>query len=268
MFNSNMLEGETVLVTGSSQGIGFGVAEACSRHGAQVVLTSQHPRAKLSSEALAVLTRPGTHYVECDVMKDGEIARLLAEAWKQFGTVSVLINNVGTYKEPPFGKIMKAHFDAIMGLNLWVAVDASQQFVKRRKAEGRGGRILFSGSLNGTRSEPDHALYDSSKGGVGALARQIAVEQGPHGFTTAVIAPGLIETPLTDMGLSSDPPARRAIQEQIPVRKIGTVKDVAEIYAFYASKYAAYMTGVSTPVDGGLDAQQMPVRPIAEAERH
>jgi glucose 1-dehydrogenase len=267
MFKSNMLEGETVLVTGSSQGIGVGVAEACSRHGAQVVLTSQHPRAKLSSEALVVLTRPGTHYVECDVMKDGEIARLLAEAWKQFGTVSVLINNVGTYKEPPFGKITRADFDMINGLNAWVPLEASQQFVERRKKEGRGGRIVFSGSLNGTRSEPDHVLYDGSKGNVGALARQIAVEQGRFGFTTAVVAPGLIETPLTDMGLRSDPAGRKAIEDQIPVGRIGTVADVAEIYAFFASRYAAYMTGVSVPVDGGLDAQQMPVRPIAEAER-
>ena len=100
-----------------------------------------------------------------------------------------------------------------------------------------------------------------------ALTRQLAIELAPFGFTTVAIAPGLVETPLTDMGLRSDPVARRAIEGQIPIGKIATVEEVAEWYAFLASDAAAYATGTIITVDGGLDAQQMPTRPITEFER-
>ena len=121
--------------------------------------------------------------------------------------------------------------------------------------------------VNGSRSEPQHTLYDASKGAVNALTRQLAVELAPLGFTTAAIAPGLVETPLTDFGLKSDPAGRRAVVEQIPVRRISTVDDIAPWYVFLASDAAAYATGTVVTVDGGLDAQQMAIRPIAKHER-
>src|SRR5213076_3126040 len=106
----------------------------------------------------------------------------------------------------------------------------------RQGAESpRGGRIQLITSLNATRSEPSHTLYDASKGAVNALTRQLAVELAPLGFTTAAVAPGLVETPLTDFGLKSSPAERRAVIEQIPVRRIATVEDVAHWYVFLAS---------------------------------
>jgi glucose 1-dehydrogenase len=102
---------------------------------------------------------------------------------------------------------------------------------------------------------------------VNALTRQLAIELAPHGFTTIAIAPGLVETPLTDMGLRSDPAARQAIEEQIPIRKIATVEDLAMWFVFLASDSASYATGTIVNVDGGLDAQQMAMRPITEGER-
>jgi glucose 1-dehydrogenase len=140
--------------------------------------------------------------------------------------------------------------------------------VRRAVAARRGGRILFSSSLNGSRSEPLHTLYDSSKGAVNALCRQLAVELAPHGFTTAAVAPGLVETPLTDFGLKSSPIEREAVTAQIPVRRISTVEDVAWWYVFLASDRASYSTGCIFTVDGGLDAQQMTIRPVTAAEQH
>ena len=87
-------------------------------------------------------------------------------------------------------------------------------------------------------------------------------------LVTAAVAPGLIETPLTDFGLRSDPTGRRTVEDQIPLRRIGTVEDVAGWYVFLASDAARYATGIVVPVDGGLDAQQMPARPITARERH
>src|SRR5213078_2456822 len=103
----------------------------------------------------------------------------------------------------------------------------AREVVRRAVAERRGGRILFTTSLNGTRSEPRHTLYDASKGAVNALTRQLAVELAPLGFTTAAIAPGLVETPLTDFGLRSSPTERQQVIRQIPLRKIASVDDVA-----------------------------------------
>ena len=121
--------------------------------------------------------------------------------------------------------------------------------------------------VDDARSEPLHTLYDASKGAVNALTRQLAVELAPLGFTTAAVAPGFVETPLTDFGLQSDPAARKAVLEQIPLRRMGSVDDVAGWYVFLASDQAAYATGTIVTVDGGLDVQQMALRPITQQER-
>ena len=262
-----MLENKTSLITGSSQGIGLGIARDFATHGAKVVLTSEHSRSKLSEEAEEVLRLNGTHYLQADLSRDGEAERLVGEAWEKLKTIDVLVNNLGTFREPSFLNLTRGDFDRLMHINVWSAIAVTQAFVRRRIEERRGGRILFTTSLNGTRSEPDHMLYDASKGAINALTRQLAIELAPRGFTTAAVAPGLVETPLTDFGLRSDPEARQAIINQIPVRRIATVADVTRWYAFLASDAASYATGIIIPVDGGLDAQQMATRPTTEKER-
>ena len=184
------------------------------------------------------------------------------------GSIDVLVNNVGTYREPPLLELTKRDFDFIFHLNVWVAIALTREVVRRASAVKRGGRILFTSSLNGSCSEPAHTLYDASKGAINALTRQLAVELAPLGFTTAAVAPGFVETPLTDFGLQSDPAARQSVLEQIPLRRMAGVDDVAGWYVFLASDQAAYTTGtIITGGDGGLDAQQMALRPIIASER-
>ena len=263
------LRGKTALVTGSSQGIGLAVARAMAAAGARVALTSERPRDRLGDDARLVLDQPGASYVgPFDLTRDGEADALVAAAWDELGGIDVLVNNVGTFREPPFLELTKANFDLIFSLNVWSAVAVTQAVVRRAVATGRGGRVLFSTSLNGSRSEPAHTLYDASKGAVNALTRQLAVELAPLGWTTAAVAPGLVETPLTDFGLRSDPAARQAVIDQIPIRRIATVEEVAGWYVFLATDAARYATGIVIPVDGGLDAQQMALRPITEGERN
>lgn len=262
-----MLHGKTALVTGSSQGIGLGVAQAFAASGAKVVVTSEKPLEKCPEVQRLLSDYEHTRYVQADLLADGEPERLVAEAWAAFGGTDVLVNNLGTYKEPALTELTRDHFDFIFRLNVWVPVALAREVVRRAVAAKRGGRILFSTSLNATRSEPLHTLYDASKGAVNALTRQLAVELAPHGFTTAAVAPGLVETPLTDFGLKSNPAEREAVIAQIPLRKIATVEDVAWWYVFLASDRAAYSTGSVFTVDGGLDAQQMAVRPVTNAER-
>lgn len=263
-----LLRGKTALVTGSSRGIGLAVAKAFAENGARVVLNAERPAADFPELTAVLAAFPdSTRYVQADLMRDGEAERLAGEAWAWLGSVDVLVNNVGTFREPAFLELTRHDFDFIFGLNVWAAIATTQAVVKRAVAAKRGGRILFSTSLNATRSEPAHTLYDASKGAVNGLTRQLAIELAPLGFTTAAVAPGLVETPLTDFGLRSDPAARQAILDQIPIRKIATVEEVAGWYVFLASDAASYATGIVIPVDGGLDAQQMAVRPITEGER-
>src|SRR5262249_33054544 len=215
-----MLAGKSALVTGSSQGIGLGVAQAFAASGAKVVVTSEKPLAKCPEVQRLLSDYEHTRYVEADLLKDGEPERLVAGAWGAFHGSDGVVNNLGTYKEPPLTEITREHFDFVFRLNLWVSIAITREVVRRAQAVKRGGRILFSTSLNGTRSEPLHTLYDASKGAVNALCRQLAVELAPHGFTTAAVAPGLVETPLTDFGLKSNPTEREAVIRQIPIRRI------------------------------------------------
>ncbi len=261
------LRGKTALVTGSSQGIGLAVASAFAEAGARVVLTSERPAEECPEVRAVLAAHPGTTYIPADLTREGAAEELVRLAWDALGGIDVLVNNVGTFREPTFLDLSRKDFDFVFTLNVWSAVAVTRAVVRRAVADGRGGRVLFSSSLNGSRSEPGHTLYDASKGAVNALTRQLAVELAPLGFTTAAVAPGLVETPLTDFGLRSDPDARRAVVEQIPLRRIATVEEVAGWYVFLASDAARYATGIVIPLDGGLDAQQMSLRPITANER-
>lgn len=262
-----MLAGKTVLITGSSQGIGLAAGKVCAAAGARVVFTSERPREACVDVDSVLQAFPKSRYITANLLQDGEAERLVDEAWKEMGPIDVLVNNLGTYREPPLLEVKREQFDFIFRLNVWSAIAMTQAFIRRAMAVKRGGRILFSTSLNGSRSEPQHTLYDASKGAVNALTRQLAIELAPLGFTTAAIAPGLVETPLTDFGLKSDPAGRQAVIDQIPIRRIATVDDLAGWYVFLASDAARYSTGSIFNVDGGLDAQQMALRPITEAEK-
>jgi glucose 1-dehydrogenase len=256
-----MLQGKKALVTGSSQGIGMAVADAFAAHGANVVLTSERPRSD-AADIEPTLRRPGTHYIQADLLVDGEAERLVAEAWDRFSGLDVLVNNLGTWREPGFLELTRQQFDFIFHLNVWSAIAVTREVVKRAVAAGRGGRILFTSSINGSRSEPRHTLYDASKGAINALTRQLAIELAPLGWTTAAVAPGMVETPLTDFGFRSNPRARQAMLDQIPIRRMATVEEIAPWYVFLASDQSYYATGSIIAVDGGLDAQQIPNSPV------
>lgn len=263
------LKGKRVLVTGSSQGIGLAIARDMLQAQASVVMHSERVMTDCSYVEQLTLRYPDqAHYVQVDLTKDHAAEKLVGSSWAIMDGIDVLVNNVGTFREPDFLQLKKADFDSIFQLNVWSAIAVTQALVKRAVAAKRGGRILFTTSLNGSRSEPAHTLYDASKGAINALTRQLAIELAPYGFTTAAVAPGLVETPLTDFGLKSDPQARAAILDQIPIRKIATPEEIAGWFTFLASDAASYGTGLIIPVDGGLDAQQMALRPVTEAERH
>lgn len=276
-----ILANKTALITGSSRGIGLGVGRKFVDNGAQVVLTSEQSLEQALAEISGtqtdkqynaevlilrqLLESGNAHYVQADMGNDEEIERLVEEAWKLLGTIEILVNNVGIYKEPAFLEITREDFDRVFGINVWSHIKTTQEFVRRRMAENSGGRILHTTSVNDERSEPGHTLYDPTKAAVSAIVRQLAIELAPNKFTTMGIAAGLHETRITDFGLRSEPRNRELIEGQIPLG-IGSVEDVAYWYPFAASDAARYATGTILRVDGGITPMQIPVRPIAENE--
>lgn len=263
-----MLNAKRCLVTGSSQGIGLAVAKAMLAANACVLLTSERPVDDFPAVHQLLDLHPGrAYYRQANLIDASSTTTLLEAAWHAFGGLDVLVNNAGTFREPSFLELDKSHFDFVFGLNVWSALALTQGFVRRNIEARRSGRILFTTSLNATRSEPEHTLYDSSKSALNGLIRQLAIELAPMGFTTVGLAPGLVETPLTDFGLKSSPAERQLVLDQIPLRCIATVDDLAGWYVFLASDAARYATGTIINVDGGLDAQQMASRPISPAER-
>ena len=231
------------------------------------MLTSQLSLADVPEVQTLLATFANARYIVADLSQADTVQPLVEQSWQAFDGIDILINNLGTFHEPNFLELRRSDFDWLLQLNVWSAIELTQAVVRRNVELKRGGRILFSSSLNGRRSEPGHTLYDASKGAIDALTRQLAIELAPMGFTTAAVAPGLIETGLTDNGLRSDPDARAAVESQIPLKRIGTVEDVAQWYVFLASRASWYATGITIPVDGGLNAQQMPTRPITMGER-
>jgi NAD(P)-dependent dehydrogenase (short-subunit alcohol dehydrogenase family) len=209
------MDGKTALVTGSSQGIGLGVARAFARHGAKVVLTSERAF-DACPELAADIDSSRMSYIQADLLDDEAVRRLAEEADARLGGIDILVNNAGTWREPDFLALTRADFDFILHLNVWSALALTREVVKRSVARGRGGRILFTTSLNGSRSEPAHTLYDASKGALNAITRQLAIELAPRGFITAAVATGMVETPLTDYGLRSDPDVRQPSSIRFP----------------------------------------------------
>jgi glucose 1-dehydrogenase len=257
-----LLRDKTILITGSSQGIGLAAGKAMLAAGASVVF---HSEKVLSAcpDVVKLIGTPEAFYIQADLLKQGEASRLVEEASQRYGPLDVLVNNVGTFAEPEFTKVAQTDYQRIFQLNVFSVLEASQAYIKLNQAAKKGGRLLFTSSLNATRSEKGHTLYDASKGAINSLVRQLVLEYAASGFTTAAIAPGLIETPLTDHGMKSQPGVRNAVQAQIPLGRIGTVEDVASWLVFLASPASYYATGIVIPIDGGLDAQQMASPPAA-----
>ena len=137
-----MLAGKSALITGSSQGIGLGVAQAFAASGAKVVVTSEKSLEECPDVQRLLSDYQQTRYVQADLLASGATARLVAEAWAAFGGIDVLVNNVGTYKEPPLGEIALEHFDLIFRLNVWVALAMSREVVRRALAANRGAHLV------------------------------------------------------------------------------------------------------------------------------
>jgi glucose 1-dehydrogenase len=246
------LAGKTALVTGGSRGIGRGIAARLAAEGAHVVINYVGSR-QAAEESLADVEHAGGRgaLLQADVSSTREVAALVADAVEACGTLDILVNNAGVELHAPFWDVKEADYDKVMDVNIKGAFFAAQAFTRYLRDAGRPGRIINISSVHEDVAFPNFAAYCASKGAMRMLTRTLAVELGALGITVNNIAPGAIATPI-NTALLNDAAKLSALLKQIPLGRLGQPGDVAGLAAFLASDDAAYVTGATFVVDGGL----------------
>lgn len=246
------LTNKVAIITGSSSGIGQDIAIRLAAEGAAVVV-NYSGNAKGAEETKSVIEKAGGRaiVVQADISKVAETQRLVDATYAQLGSCDILVNNAGMEKSADFWDVTEEDYDKVLDVNLKGVFFATQAFVRRLRDEKRPGRIINISSVHEDMAFPHFSTYCASKGGVRMLTRNLAVELGPLGITINNIAPGAISTPI-NKSLLEDKPKLNALLKNIPLNRLGTTEDVAALAAFLASDEAAYITGSTYVVDGGL----------------
>ncbi len=249
---SNRLTGKVAIVTGSSSGIGQSIAIRLASEGASVVIDyvgqpdgANDTLAKIQSTGGKAIT------IQANVSSIAETQSLIDQTYTKLGRCDILVNNAGIEKEAAFWDVTEAEYDAVLGVNLKGAFFLAQAFVRRLRDAKLPGRILNISSVHEDMVFPNFSTYCASKGGMRMLMRDLAVELGPLGITVNNIAPGAINTPI-NTALLANKPKLNALLANIPLGRLGTPEEVASLAAFLASDEAAYITGSTYAIDGGL----------------
>lgn len=238
----------TALITGASRGIGRACAVALSEAGARVAVAS---RSLDQLEELAGQIRAQgreAFAVALDMASADSIKEGLAKAAKDFGPISILVNNAGVTKDGLAMRMKKEDWDSVIATNLTGAFLAIQQVLPAMMRD-RWGRIINISSVVGETGNPGQANYVASKAGLIGLTKAIAQEMASRNITVNAVAPGFIETDMTQ-GLSQE--LKDKMLEHIPLKRIGRAEDVAAAVRFLASEEAGYITGHVLDVNGGL----------------
>jgi NAD(P)-dependent dehydrogenase (short-subunit alcohol dehydrogenase family) len=243
------LAGRAALVTGSSRGIGLGIALALGGAGAQVVFHGiGAPDPGLPA---------GTELLGTDLFQPDGAAQLVAAAFARQPGLDLLVCNAGSFFDVPFLEMDLERWERTMALNLRSVYFLCQEFARRLAAAQRPGAIVLVASTNGLQPEPNSSAYDTSKGGVVMLTRTLAQSLAPHRIRVNAIAPGLIYTPLTARWIDHKPERVAHYHKKILMERIGATWQCGEPVAFLCSEAASYITGQILTIDGGLTVGQI-----------
>ena len=243
---------KVAIVTGSATGIGRAIATQLAHDGASVAIDYVGSSAR-ADDLVHALETVGARAVAiaADVSDEAQVDMLVSETVGRFGRLDILVNNAGIEHEYPFLETPTAEWNKVIAINLTGPFLCSRRAAKQMVAQGGGGRIINISSVHEDLPMPTNSPYCAAKGGVRMLMRTIALELAPHGITVNNIAPGAIDTPM-DAPLKKDPGKMHALLAEIPLRRMGKPHEVAELCAYLASDAAAYSTGSTFFIDGGL----------------
>jgi 3-oxoacyl-[acyl-carrier protein] reductase len=241
-------EGKVAVVTGGGKGIGLAVTKRLAGEGAAMVVAGRD-RAALEAAAEAIRAGGGRALVVvADTSKAGEAERLCDATLQEFGRADILVNNAGVTRDGLLLRMSDEDWDTVLDTNLKGTFRCIRAFA-RPMVKQRSGRIVNVSSVIGLIGNAGQANYAASKAGVLGLTKAVAKELASRHITVNAVAPGFIETAMTQ-GLGEK--VREGLQAQIPLGRLGSPEDVAHAVAFLCSEEAAYVTGQVLPVDGGM----------------
>lgn len=246
-----LLTGKNALVTGGGRGIGRGISEKLLAAGARVLVAQ---RQALDGELAG---NPDVFFVEADLADPGAPGLIAQAAAELLGGIDVLVNNAGFMFEQSVEAMSEQDWDRMMAVNLRAPAFLARELLPQMRRRG-GGSIVNIGSIEGLGANPEHAAYCASKAGIHGLTRALAVDLGRDGVRCNAIAPGWIDSDLSNAYIEAqhDPVgARRGLLAMHPVGRTGTPQDVGGAVVFLASEEAAFITGQVLVVDGGRTAK-------------
>ena len=235
-----------VLITGSSSGIGKETAFRFATEGATVIVHGPEDNKDLADSHKRVVEKsPDSIKLACELSNSNAIRNMFDEIKKQFGRIDVLVNNAATQNSTPFLEMEEDNWDRIIAVNLKAPFLCSQLAAKMMLKQG-GGKIINIGSVHEYQTKRNYIHYSTSKGGLVMLTKNMALELAEHNIQVNQVAPGAIATALTD------PDRQAQFLTAVPANRVGIPSEIASMVCYLASEEAAYITGVSFTVDGGL----------------
>jgi glucose 1-dehydrogenase len=253
------LKGKNVLVTGGSSGIGQAIAVRFAQFGANVAINYLRTADEAADTeeqvhaCTAKVAQMGVRdvLVQGDVSKEDDVVAMVEAAVDGLGGLDILVNNAGIQISRPSRELSSADFDKVIAVNLRGAFLCAREAIKRLLDAEKPGSIINVSSVHQVIPKPDYLGYSASKGGMQNLTRTLALEYAPNGIRVNGIGPGATVTPINRAWID-DPVKREQVESHIPMARAGTADEMGAVACFLASDYAAYITGQTIFVDGGL----------------
>jgi glucose 1-dehydrogenase len=245
------LSGKSAVVTGAAKGIGRACAQRLAEEGADLVIVDRDTDAGRAARDELASTGRQVELVVADVGYKGQVTRLFDVVQEKLGGVDILVANAGIYLPDSFLEVTEENFDTVLRTNLKSTFLCGQAAARAMVEQARRGSIINMGSVNALMVNANGISYATSKGGINALTKSMAVALSPYGIRVNALGPGTILTDLAREAVLRDDDGMARILSRTPLRRLGNPEEVAAAAAFLASDDASYITGQTIYVDGG-----------------